>query len=74
VPIESTDETDFGERLAWMRRAYGDRIDLPQLGQSAFATLLGISAIEYAAYERGDRKPTVDFLAALHAKTAIGLD
>jgi hypothetical protein len=24
-----------------MRKAYGDRIDLPNLGKSAFATLLG---------------------------------
>jgi hypothetical protein len=58
VSADSTELTDFGKRLAGMRRAYDDRIDLPNLRKSAFATLLGVSAIEYDGYERGDRAPT----------------
>ena len=69
-----TDLTDISERLAKIRRAYGNRIDLPDLGRAAFAMLIGVSAIEYEAYERGDRVPTVQFLAVLHNKTGITWD
>ena len=68
-----TDLTDISERLAEIRGAYGDRIDLPDLARAEFATLIGVSAIEYEAYERGDRLPTVDFLTVLHNKTGTGL-
>ena len=69
-----TDLTDISERLARIRRAYGDRIDLPDLGRAAFAMLIGVSAIEYEAYEAGDRMPTVDFLTVLHNKTGTTWD
>ena len=59
MSANSTELTDFGKRPAGMRKAYGDRIDLPNLGKSAFATLLGVSAIEYDGYERADRAHTV---------------
>jgi transcriptional regulator with XRE-family HTH domain len=73
VSADFRDLTNLGERLARMRKAYGQRIDLPNLGRVAFATLLGVSAIEYEAYERGDQAPTVHFLAVLHSKTGIRL-
>jgi transcriptional regulator with XRE-family HTH domain len=69
-----TDLTDISERLAKIRRAYGNRIDLPDLGRAAFAMLIGVSAIEYEAYETGDRMPTVDFLTVLHNKTGTTWD
>lgn len=73
MSTDSTDLTDFGNRLAGMRKAYGDRIDLPNLGRSAFATLLGVSAIEYDGYERGGRAPTVEFLTVLHNKVGAAV-
>jgi transcriptional regulator with XRE-family HTH domain len=66
--------TNLAERLARARRTYGDHIDLPNLGRVAFATLLGVSTSAYEAYERGERMPTVDFLAVLYAKTGIILE
>jgi len=74
VSVDPTDLIDFGERLAEMRREYGDSIDLPNLGRSAFATLLGVSAIEYDVYERGDRAPAVEFLAVLLTKTGANAE
>jgi transcriptional regulator with XRE-family HTH domain len=68
------DVTNLAECLARARRTYGDRIDLPNLGRVAFATLLGVSASAYEAYERGDRMPTADFLAVLHSKTGTILE
>jgi transcriptional regulator with XRE-family HTH domain len=68
------DLTDLAERLARARRTYGERIDLPNLGRVAFATLLGVSASTYEAYERGDRMPTADFLAVLHRKIGTSLE
>jgi transcriptional regulator with XRE-family HTH domain len=67
---DPNDVTNLAEHLARTRRTYGDRIDLPGLGRVAFATLLGVSASTYEAYERGDRMPTVEFLAVLHSKTS----
>ncbi len=64
----------LGERLARVRKTYGESIDMPNLGRVAFATLLGVSATEYVSYERGDRGPAVDFLVALRHKTRISLD
>ena len=63
----------FGERLALLRRTYGESIDLPDLGKAVFASLIGISPIAYASYERGEREPTVDFLEALRKKTGVCL-
>jgi transcriptional regulator with XRE-family HTH domain len=65
---------NFGEVLAAMREAYGEHIDLPNLRKSAFATLLGVSAIEYEAYERGDRAPTAEFMSVLRRKIGACLD
>jgi transcriptional regulator with XRE-family HTH domain len=73
MSVNLTDLTGFGGRLAEMRREYGDRIDLPNLGRPAFAALLGVSAVQYEAYERGDRTPTVEFLAVLRNKTGASI-
>jgi len=73
----STDTIDLGtlgKRLARVRRAYGERIDLPKLGRTGFASLLGVSAAAYASYEHGAAEPTVAFLVALRNKTQISLD
>ncbi|MGA2843162.1 MAG: helix-turn-helix transcriptional regulator [Steroidobacteraceae bacterium] len=64
----------LGERLAGVRRTYGESIDLPNLGSDAFATLLGVPATAYASCERGEREPTVDLLVALRNRTRISLD
>ena len=64
----------FGERLARLRRTYGESIDLPNLGSAVFASLLGISPLAYASYERGEWEPTADFFVALRKKTGVCLD
>jgi transcriptional regulator with XRE-family HTH domain len=74
MSIDLIDGERLGERLARLRRTYGESIDLPNLGSAVFASLLGISAIAYASYERGEREPTVDFLVALRKKTGVCLD
>ena len=63
-----------GKRLARLRRTYGENIDLPNLRSAVFASLLGISAIAYSSYERGERESKVDFLVALRKKTGVCLD
>jgi transcriptional regulator with XRE-family HTH domain len=63
-----------GKRLAQLRRTYGESIDLPNLRSAVFASLLGISAIAYSSYERGERESKVDFLVALRKKTGVCLD
>jgi transcriptional regulator with XRE-family HTH domain len=68
------DPTLLGERLAAVRRAYGESIDLANLGRSAFAALLGVSVTTYASYESGESEPTIDFLLGLRTKTGISLD
>jgi transcriptional regulator with XRE-family HTH domain len=68
------DLTRLGERLAAVRRAYSDNIDLPNLGSTLFATLLRISAAKYQSYERGETEPTVTFLIALRRRTGVSLD
>jgi transcriptional regulator with XRE-family HTH domain len=73
----STDPIDLerlGERLAVVRKAYDESIDLPNLGPNLFATLLGVSVSAYESYERGERQPTIDFLIALRKKTGVSLD
>ena len=74
MPADTLDLGMLGERLARVRKTYGESIDMPNLGRVAFATLLGVSATEYVAYERGDRGPSIDFLVALRYKTRISLD
>ena len=59
MSANSTELTDFGKRPAGMRKAYGDRIDLPNLGSRPLPRSLGVSAIEYDGYERADRAHTV---------------
>jgi len=64
----------LGERLTKVRKSYGESIDLPNLGQEAFAALLGIPVTLYASCERGEQEPTVEFLIALRHRTKISLD
>jgi|HubBroStandDraft_1064217.scaffolds.fasta_scaffold521999_1 transcriptional regulator with XRE-family HTH domain len=68
------DATLLGERFAAVRRAYGESIDLPGLGRAVFAAMLGVSALAYESYERGEREPTIEFLLALRKRTGISLD
>jgi transcriptional regulator with XRE-family HTH domain len=71
---DSVDLTTLGERFAAVRRAYGESIDLPDLGRGAFAALLGVSVAAYESYERGEAAPTIGFLLALRNKTGFSLD
>jgi transcriptional regulator with XRE-family HTH domain len=71
---DTIDLKTLGERLARVRRTYGESIDLPNLGSVAFATLLGVSTTTYASCERGETEPTVDLLVALRNRTRISLD
>jgi transcriptional regulator with XRE-family HTH domain len=57
-----------------LRKAYGESIDLPDIGRSAFSAILGVSATAYAAYENGQRAPTIDSLVSLRNKTGVSLD
>ncbi|HLB98147.1 MAG TPA: helix-turn-helix domain-containing protein [Acetobacteraceae bacterium] len=68
------DPTRLGERFAAVRRAYGESIDLPNLGSGVFAAMLGVSVSAYESYERGEREPTIEFLLALRVRTGITLD
>ena len=74
MSIDRFDLQRLGERLARVRKTYGESIDLPNLGRAVFASLLGISARVYASYERGESEPTIDFLVALRNQTRISLD
>jgi transcriptional regulator with XRE-family HTH domain len=73
MAIDLINFESLGERLARIRRTYGESIDLPDLGRAVFASLIGISPIAYASYERGEREPTIDFLVALRKKTGVCL-
>ncbi len=70
----SIDLTMLGERLTRVRQMYGETVDLPNLGPTLFAVLLGASVLTYESYERGEREPTVDFLVALRKQTGVCLD
>ena len=74
MPPDIIDLARLGERLAVVRRAYSENIDLPNLGATLFATLLRISAATYQSYERGETEPTVRFLIALRRRTGVSLD
>ncbi len=62
------------ERLVTVRRSYGENIDLPNLEPNLFALLLGASAGTYELYERGESRPTVEFLVAPRNRTGVSLD
>jgi transcriptional regulator with XRE-family HTH domain len=74
MPTDLVDLAVLGERLARVRKTYGESIDLPNLGRTVFAGLLGVSTTAYASFERGEREPTIEFLVALRDKTRISLD
>ena len=70
----SVDPARLGERFAAVRRAYGESIDLPNLGRAVFAAMLGVSVSAYESYERGDAEPTIEVLLALRKRTGLSLD
>jgi transcriptional regulator with XRE-family HTH domain len=73
----STDLIDLarlGERLVAVRKTYGESIDLPNLGTTLFAVLLGVPTSTYQSYEYGETEPTVVFLITLRKKTGVSLD
>ena len=57
----------FGARLQKARKKL-------QLSQEDISTQIGISYRAYASYERGDRKPPLDFLEKLAMKYNINLN
>ena len=61
MSIDLIDLESFGERLARIRRTYGESIDLPNLGRAVFASLIGISPVAYASYERGKRPRSISW-------------
>ena len=63
----------FALRLQQLRRDYGKRLGR-QLSQSAFAAMLDIEPARLGSYERGDRTPTLEVLAALRRVTGVSLD
>ena len=73
----STDLIDLarlGERLVSVRKTYGESIDLPNLGTTLFAVLLGVPTSTYQSYECGETEPTAAFLVTLRKKTGVSLD
>jgi len=74
MSTELIDLTSSGQRLAAVRRRYGNSIDLPNLGAALFAVLLGLPAATYQALECGETEPMVDFLVAVRRKTGVSLD
>ena len=63
----------FAFRLRRLRQDHGKRLGRP-LSQSVFAALLGIEGARLGSYERGDRSPTLEVLAALRRVTGVSLD
>ena len=57
----------FGERLQSVRKKM-------QLSQEDISTQIGISYRAYSSYERGDRKPPIDFLEKLATQFNINLN
>ena len=74
MSADATELKMLGERIARVRQMYGNNIDLPNLGPTLFAVLLGACVFRYESYERGEREPTVDFLVTLRKKTGVSLD
>ena len=63
----------FALRLRSFRIAYGKRLGRP-LSQQDFAAMLGINRARYGSYERADREPPLETLAALRRVTGVSLD
>ena len=63
----------FAVRLQQLRKSHGKHLG-QRLSQSAFAALLGIEGARLGSYERGDRNPTLEVLAALRRVTGVSLD
>ena len=63
----------FAFRLRNFRIAYGKRLGRP-LSQQDFAAMLGVNRACYGSYERADREPTLETLAALRRVTGVSLD
>ena len=63
----------FALRLRSFRVAYGKRLGRP-FSQQDFAAMLGINRACYGSYERADREPTLETLAALRRVTGVSLD
>lgn len=57
----------FGQRLQKIRKKL-------QLSQEDISAQIGISYRAYSSYERGDRKPPIDFLELLAKKYNINLN
>ena len=57
----------FGERLQSVQKKM-------QLSQEDISTQIGISYRAYSSYERGDRKPPIDFLEKLATQFNINLN
>ena len=74
MPADPIDLVGLGERLAAVRKAYGESIDLPNLRPNLFAALLGVSPSSYESCERGEVEPTVAFLVTLRKKAGVSLD
>jgi len=74
MPTDPIDLVRLGERLANVRRTYGQSIDLLNLQPSLFAVLLGVPGPAYQSYERGEMEPTIAFLVRLRKKTGVSID
>ncbi len=74
MPTDFIDFARLGERLASVRRTYGQSIDLPNLEPNLFAVLIGVPVHAYQSYERGEMDPTITFLVSLRKKTGVSLD
>ena len=69
----STIREAFGVRLRDFRVAHGERLGR-SFSQRDFAAMLGINRACYGSYERADREPTLETLAALRQVTEVSLD
>lgn len=63
----------FAQRLQQLRIDHGMCIGR-RLSQRSFGILLGIDGERYGSYERADREPTLEILAALRRVTGVSLD
>lgn len=63
----------FACRLQQLRTDYGNCLGR-RLSQRSFGILLGIDSQRYGSYERADREPTLEILAALRRVTGVSLD
>ena len=63
----------FAFRLRRLRIVHGKRLGR-SFSQRDFAAMLGINRACYGSYERADREPTLETLAALRRVTGVSLD